>query len=256
MGSASDLSGSIAVVTGAAQGLGKAFAAGLRSAGATVVTCDVQAGCDVVADVSDPEQVKLFIDGVVAAHGRLDIVVANAAVCRFTNPLLGWETAVDDFDFHVGTNLRGLFLTGRVAIPSLVAAGGGHLVLLGTDHTCRPADWPYTTGALDAYDASKWGVIGLAISWANALRKHGVRVNALSMGATDTEMLRGFTRVTTGTEPTEAVIATWMRPEQLADLMLELIAEGPDGRTGQNIPIILGRPISLPATSLPVTTNH
>ncbi|MBM4382679.1 MAG: SDR family oxidoreductase [Deltaproteobacteria bacterium] len=250
-----NLSGQVAIVTGATQGLGKAFAAGLRQAGATVATCDVQAGCDVVADVSKADQLKAFIDGVIAKHGRLDIVVANAAVCRFTDPLRGWQTAVDDFDFHVNTNLRGLFLTGRAAIPALVESGRGHLVLIGTDHTCRPSDWPYNGGALDAYDASKWGVIGLAVAWACALKPKGVRVNAISMGATDTEMLRGFTRVATGKEPTPADIASWMRPEQLADLLLDLIAEGPSGRTGQNIPVIMGRPVMLPGKPVPVTTN-
>lgn len=250
-----DLAGSVAIVTGASRGLGKAFAAALRSVGATVATCDELPGSDVVADVSDPTQLKGFIDGVLDMHGRLDIVVANAAHCRFTNPMSGWDTAIDDFDYHVNTNLRGLFLTGRATIPALAKSGNGHLILLGTDHTCRPADWPYGSGSLDAYDASKWGVVGLTVAWANALAKKGVRVNALSMGATDTDMLRGFTKVTTGKEPTEEMIAGWMRPEQLADLMLALIAEGPDGRTGQNIPIIVGRPVELPRTSQPVTTN-
>ena len=249
------LTGSVAIVTGAARGLGRAFATALRDVGATVVTCDVLDGCDITADVSDPHQVKSLVDGVVATHGKLDIMVANAAVCRFTDPLSGWDTALDDFDFHINTNLRGLFVTGRAAIPALVATGAGNLILLGTDHTCRPRTKPYESGSLDAYDASKWGVVGLAVSWANALRKHGVRVNALSMGATDTEMLRGFTRVTTGAEPSQAAIDSWMRPEQLADLMLELIGEGPTGRTGQNIAVILGEPIELPATPTTVTTN-
>lgn len=255
MGRSPDLTGSVAIVTGAARGLGKAFADGLREAGATVVTCDELPGCDATIDVADAIQLKGFIDDVLATHARLDIVVANAARCRFTDPLTGWETAIDDFDFHINTNLRSLFLLGRAAIPALVASGNGHLVVIGTDHTCRPSDWPYLSGGLDAYDASKWGVVGLAVAWGNALAKHGVRVNALSMGATDTAMLRGFTKTTSGKDPTEEQIAGWMRPEQLADLMLELIGEGPSGRTAQNIPIIVGRPIELPETSYPVTTN-
>ncbi len=250
-----DLAGSVALVTGASRGLGSAFAVALRSAGATVATCDELPGSDAVVDVSDPAQLKSFIEGVLSKHGRLDIVVANAARCRFTNPMSGWDTAIDDFDFHVNTNLRGLFLTGRATIPALAQSGNGHLILLGTDHTCRPADWPYGSGSLDAYDASKWGVIGLTAAWAYALANKGVRVNALSMGATDTDMLRNFTKAASGKEPTAEMIAGWMRPEQLADLMLELIAEGPTGRTGQNIPIIVGRPIELPSTWQPVTTN-
>ena len=250
-----DLVGSVALVTGASRGLGHAFAEALRSSGATVATCDELPGSDAVVDVSDPAQLHAFIESVLTKHGRLDIVVANAARCRFTNPMSGWDTAIDDFDFHINTNLRGLFLTGRATMAALAATGNGHLILLGTDHTCRPLDWPYASGSLDAYDASKWGVVGLTVAWANALAKKGVRVNALSMGATDTEMLRNFTVAATGREPTEEMIAGWMRPEQLADLALELIAEGPDGRTGQNIAIIVGQPIELPASSQPVTTN-
>jgi 3-oxoacyl-[acyl-carrier protein] reductase len=242
----SHISGKVAIVTGAAQGLGAAYAAALRDAGATVASCDVQPGCDAVVDVSNAAQVRDFVDGVVATHGPVGILIANAGVCRMTSPLDPWEQAEDDFDFHIGTNLRGLYLSGRAVLPSMVAAGGGHLVLICTDHTARPADWPYTGGTLDSYDASKWGVLGLTMSWANALTSKGVRVNAVSMGATDTEMLRGFIRTTSGKEPTDDAIAGWMRPEQIAALVLDLIEEGPAGRTGTNIPVIVGRPIALP----------
>jgi NAD(P)-dependent dehydrogenase (short-subunit alcohol dehydrogenase family) len=240
------VTGKVAVVTGAAQGLGAAYAVALRNAGAMVATCDVLPGCDAVVDVSKASEIKAFIDGVVAQRGPIDILIANAGVCRMTNPLGPWEDAEADFDFHVGTNLRGLYLSGRAVLPSMVANGGGHLVLICTDHTARPTDWPYTGGTLDSYDASKWGVLGLTTSWANALAKKGVRVNAVSMGATDTEMLRGHVRNATGSEPSDDVVAGWMRPEQVAALVLELLEEGPGGRTGTNIPVIVGRPIELP----------
>jgi 3-oxoacyl-[acyl-carrier protein] reductase len=242
----SHISGKTAIVTGAAQGLGAAYAVALRDTGATVVTCDIQPGCDAVVDVSQADQVKAFVGSVVATHGPIGILIANAGVCRMTSPLDPWEQAAADFDFHIDTNLRGLYLSGRAVLPSMVANGGGELVLICTDHTARPADWPYTGGTLDSYDASKWGVLGLTTSWANALAKNGVRVNAVSMGATDTEMLRGHVRGSTGKEPTDDVVAGWMRPEQIAALVLELIEEGPTGRTGTNIPIIVGRPIALP----------
>jgi NAD(P)-dependent dehydrogenase (short-subunit alcohol dehydrogenase family) len=241
-----NIAGKVAIVTGAAQGLGAAYAAALRAAGAIVATCDIQPGCDAVVDVSKAEDVKTFVDGVVATRGPIGILIANAGVCRMTNPLDPWEQAEADFDFHVGTNLRGLYLSGRAVLPSMVPNGGGHLVLVCTDHTARPADWPYTGGTLDSYDASKWGVLGLTTSWANALAKKGVRVNAVSMGATDTEMLRGHIRGATGREPSDEVVAGWMRPEQVASLVLELLEEGPTGRTGANIPVIVGRPIVLP----------
>ncbi len=242
----SHIDGKIAIVTGAVRGLGAAYAVALSDAGATVITCDVQPGCDAIVDVADGDAIKAFVDEVVAAHGPIGILIANAGVCKFTNPLDPWEQAEADFDFHIGTNLRGLYLTGRAVLPSMVGNGGGHLVLICTDHTCRPDDWPYTGGTLDSYDASKWGVLGLTTSWASALAPKGVRVNAVSMGATDTEMLRSFIRTTTGKDPTAEVAATWMQPEQIAALVVELVEEGPTGRTGTNIPVIVGRPIALP----------
>jgi NAD(P)-dependent dehydrogenase (short-subunit alcohol dehydrogenase family) len=241
----SHIAGEVCIVTGAARGLGKAFAQALRDAGGTVVTCDVLPGADAVVDVSDALQVKAFVDDVVRRHGPIGIAVLNAAVCRFTDPLGPWENAASDFDFHIGTNLGGVFLTGRAVLPGMAERGKGHVVIIGTDHLCRPDDFPYTSGYLDAYDATKWGLMGLVNAWANAAGPKGVRVNSISMGATDSEMLRGFTKVSTGKEPTQEAIDSWMRPEQLAALMIEMIEEGPSGRTSTNVPVIVNRPIRL-----------
>ena len=242
----SHVAGKVAIVTGAAQGLGAGFARALADAGATVVTCDVQPGTDATVDVSQPDQVRRFVDDVVARHGPVGILVNNAGVCRITDPLDPWEKALDDFDFQVGTNFKGEYLMGRAVFPSMVDGGGGHVVNIATDHICRPPDFPYNGGYFDVYDSTKWALLGLTRGWANALGPKGIRVNALSMGATDSGMLRGFTKAATGAEPTAEVVASWMRPEQIGALLLELLEEGPDGRTGENIPIIVGRPIVLP----------
>jgi NAD(P)-dependent dehydrogenase (short-subunit alcohol dehydrogenase family) len=239
------IAGEVCIVTGAARGLGKAFADALRDAGGTVVTCDVNPGCDAVVDVSDASALKAFVDEVVAAHGPVGIAVANAAVCRFSSPTSSYEQAVADIDYHLATNLRGVYLTGRAVLPAMAARGRGHVVIIGTDHLCRPADFPYTAPVLDAYDASKWGLMGLVNAWVNAYGAKGVRVNSVSMGATDTEMLRSFTRIATGAEPTPEAVASWMRPEHIADLVVDMIEEGPHGRTSTNVPIIVGRPIEL-----------
>jgi NAD(P)-dependent dehydrogenase (short-subunit alcohol dehydrogenase family) len=241
----SHISGEVCIVTGAAQGLGKAFAQALRDAGGTVVTCDVLPGADATVDVSDARQVRSFVDDVAAEHGPVGIAVLNAGVCRFTNVLSPWEQAVADFDFHIATNLRGVYLCGRAVLPGMVERGRGNIVIIGTDHVCRPADFPYTVGVLDSYDASKWGLMGLVNSWASAAGPKGVRVNSISMGATDTEMLRSFTKLTSGKDPSDELIASWMRPEDIANLMVQVLEEGPDGRTSTNIPVIWQRPIQL-----------
>jgi NAD(P)-dependent dehydrogenase (short-subunit alcohol dehydrogenase family) len=242
----SHIANEVCIVTGAARGLGKAFAAALREAGGTVVTCDVLPGCDATVDVSDAAALKAWIDSVAAEHGPIGIAVCNAAVCRFTSVTSPWDQTVADIDDHLATNLKGVFLTGRAVIPGMVERGKGHIVIISTDHIARPADFPYTAGVLDAYDASKWGLLGLVNAWVNAVGSKGVRVNSIGMGATDTEMLRSFVRTTSGADASDEVVASWMRPEQIAALMVEMIEEGPAGRTSTNVPVIVGRPVELP----------
>ena len=95
---------------------------------------------------------------------------------------------------------------------------------------------------MDAYDASKWGVVGLTLAWAAALRPAGVRVNCLCVGATDTPMLRGFLP----DEPDAELVATWLRPADVAGAVRELLAEASHGRTGDCIGLWPGHPTGLP----------
>ena len=94
---------------------------------------------------------------------------------------------------------------------------------------------------MDLYDASKWGLNGFLYAWADALRPHAIRVNAICMGATDSHMLRSFL----GDRITPEIVDSWMRPEGAADVLIELLEEGPDGRTGQNMNFCIGRPVAL-----------
>jgi len=265
------LQGKTAVITGAATGIGRGFAEVFAVEGADVALCDVQAekltttadriratsGRRVVtwvADVRDDEAVRRFVDEAVQALGGLDIVVNNAGVWRPTNPLEDpWDKAIADWDLVVGTNLRGVFLVGRAAIPHLVARGGGHIINIATDHICPPPG--YATGGgtrMDVYDASKWGINGLTQGWAKFLRGHGVRVNALCMDATDSEMVR----FASGDRATPERIATWMRPDQMARLAIDLVAEGPGGRTGENIGAWLGHTVELPPRRSELPSRH
>jgi NAD(P)-dependent dehydrogenase (short-subunit alcohol dehydrogenase family) len=95
---------------------------------------------------------------------------------------------------------------------------------------------------MDVYDAAKWGINGFTQAWALALKQHHIRVNALCMGATDSHMLRSFFNH----NPPPEEVARWMKPDDVANLMLDLIREGPDGRTGENIGIWVGHEIKLP----------
>jgi len=105
---------------------------------------------------------------------------------------------------------------------------------------------------MDVYDSSKWGINGLTQSWSKFLKQHGVRVNALGMDATDSEMVR----YASGPRATPEVVATWMTPAQIAKLGLELIAEGPDGRSGENIGIWLRHEVKLPPRQDVLPSRH
>ena len=264
------LDGKVAIVTGGAAGIGEGFALALAEEGAEVAVCDLQPKVhgvakeirartrrrvtSMLADVSRPEEVKRFVETAVYEFGGIDILVNNAGVWRPTNPLEDpWEKAVADWELIVDTNLKGLFLVGRACIPHIVRRGGGHIINIATDHIMPPPGFATGGGTrMDVYDSSKWGINGLTQGWAKFLRPHNVRVNALGMDATDSEMVR----YASGDRATPDVIASWMTPAQIAALGLELIAEGPGGRTGENIGIWLRHPVVMPPCREELPSRH
>ena len=268
------LDGRTAVVTGAAVGLGNAFAKALAGEGASLAVCDVreeidgfggQVDTDVLpmrADVSDAAQVKAFIDATLDRFGRIDVLVSNAGVWAGSSATDDIDKTLADVPHVVGTNLKGVFLCGRAVMPAMIGQGGGHIVNICTDHvqTCgSPYELshddapgcpyidiaPRPTGGgtnMDLYDAAKWGVNGLTFTWCQALKRHNIRVNGFCMGATDTCMIRRFFNF----DPPREEVERWMRAEDIARVLIELIAEGPDGRTGENIGFAVGHPVVLP----------
>ena len=142
----------------------------------------------------------------------------------------------------LGTNLKGVYMFGRAVIPHMINRGGGNIINIASDHIHTHPGRPTGGGSsLDLYDASKWGINGLTIAWAKALKEHNIRVNAFCMGATDSYMLRSFMDFKVPPE----VAATWMKPEEVCDLAIQLLREGPEGRTGENIPAWLGFELEL-----------
>jgi 3-oxoacyl-[acyl-carrier protein] reductase len=265
------LSGKVALVTGAAVGLGRAFATALARDGARLVVCDVREEIAALpkaleteslaleANVADAADVQRVVTLALRTFGRIDTLVNNAGVWAASKPTDDPAKSLEDYEHLIGTNLKGSFLFGRAVIPSMIAQRGGDIVNVCTDHvqTCG-APWtlghddaptcpwagrdPRPTGggaAMDLYDASKWGQLGLTFAWAQALATHNVRVNALCMGATDSHMLRSFHRF----DPPAEEVARWMKADDVARLMLDLMH---DGRTGDYIGIAVGHPIVLP----------
>ncbi len=251
----SNLSGRSALVTGAAQGLGRAFAEALVRAGVNVTLCDVQPGAPelaraqrgpgkavgIVADVSQEADIRRLVDTALSNFGRIDTLVNNAGRWRRTPVSDPLDEALADWDYIMDTNLRGLLLLSRACVPHLVAAGGGDIVQISTYYVL-PAKSPGTNSPeTDLYNASKWALNGFTQAWARVLADKHVRVNALCMGATDTPMLRGLWEG----DPPADFARTWLRPEQIAQQLIDLLAEGPSGRTGENIGAWVAEPVVL-----------
>ncbi len=252
----SALDGKVAIVSGAAQGLGTAFTRALSEAGAEVIAFDVQdaiAGVaesiesatgnrvlGIKADVSKREDVEQVVATAVEAFGGLDVLINNAGSWRRTPVDSSWEQALEDWHFIMDTNLKGLLMLSRACVPHLQARGGGDIVNISTYYVLPAKSEGTNSPETDLYNASKWAINGFTDAWSKYLAKDNIRVNGMCMGATDTPMLRGL--FPDGELPAE-MAGTVMQPAQIARQMIDLIA---DGRSGQNIGAWVGEPIVIP----------
>ena len=176
------LEGKVAIVTGAASGIGKATVELFRSEGATVVGADAVEGADVVADAGGEEAVRKLVEDVLAEHGGLDIFFANAGISGgFAS--IAEQTAADWAEI-LRVNLIGPFLAIKYAGPAIASRGGGSII-------CTASVAGLRSGAGGAaYSASKAGVINLVQTAAQQLSESGVRVNAICPGLIETGMTR------------------------------------------------------------------
>jgi 3-oxoacyl-[acyl-carrier protein] reductase/pyridoxal 4-dehydrogenase len=168
----------VALVTGAVQGIGKAIADKLAAEGATVVGADIQDGATMKVDVSKEQDVKRMVDDTVAAHGRLDVLVNDAAIVPFTP----WDDVTfEEWRRIMSVNLDGVFLTCHYAQKPMREAGYGRIVNIASNVLLAG------TPNLAHYVASKGGVFGFTRALAREIGKYGITVNAVAPGLTETE---------------------------------------------------------------------
>jgi 3-oxoacyl-[acyl-carrier protein] reductase len=198
-GTAFDVSGLVAVVTGAGSGIGRGTAIHLAAAGATVVCADIdeaaaaetaaQAGggsYPVPVDVAQRVSIERLVDGVLARHGRVD-AMCNIAGIITEAPLL--DMAESEFDRITAVNLKGVLFGCQAAGRLMAAAGRGAIVNMSSAVVDRPA------ANFGAYATSKAGVVQLTKTLAVELGPRGVRVNAIAPGVIVTAMTeRHYTR--------------------------------------------------------------
>ncbi len=229
------LDGKVAVVTGGAQGIGKAIADGLAEAGAHVVIADLNPpDGGIRADVSDEADVQRLVDETLARHGRLDILVNNAGLYAslemrpFTEiPLEEWRQVMD-------VNVASMFLTCRAVVPVMRGQGGGKIVNISSGTPFRGVPF------LLHYVTSKGAIVALTRALAKELGRDGIHVNCVAPGFTMSEGVQAHPEVVEKLRDVSVAARTIQRdqvPEDVVGAVVFLCTSAADFITGQTMVI-------------------
>lgn len=238
------LDGDVALVTGAAGGIGGAFAEAMAEAGADVAMVDVdepgleeraadlRAATDaaiepIVADVSDEAATERMVAETVDSLGGLDVAFANAGIGRRGGPAAEYD--MEDWDALMDVNLRGAFLTDRAAAAHMREHGGGRIVntasILGVSGTMLEG--------LAAYTAAKGGVVQLTRQLAGELAREDVRVNAIAPGFIETAMTAEGLAEMSDAMTRQIPLGRIGQPADLKGIALYLASEASPYTTGE-----------------------
>lgn len=237
------LEGKIALVTGAAKGIGRAIALALAAEGATVAVnyngsreraeqtlAEIKAlGADGMiwqCDVADTATADQMVKEVIKTYGRLDILVNNAGINR-DNLIMRMSEA--DFDAVIRTNLKGCFNTIKAASRQLLKQRSGRIINISS-----------VSGVLGNvgqanYSASKAGIIGLTKTMAREMASRGVTVNAIAPGFVDTDMTEKLSDSVKQAAAAQIPLGHFGKPEDIANMAVYLASEKAAYITGQVI---------------------
>lgn len=243
-----ELTGKVALVTGASAGIGRAAALALAAEDAAVVIADVAAdrgeavaaeirhkggrALFVPVDVSDDAQVAAAVATAREVFGGLDVAFNNAGIEGA--PAITHECTVENWNRTLAVNLTGVWSCMRHEIPAMLERGGGSIV----NNSSVAGLVGFAT--IPAYTASKHGIVGLTKTAALEYAEQGIRVNAVCPGVIDTEMIERFT----GNQPDAqaALLATEPvgrlgHPEEIAEAVVWLCSERSSFVTGQALAV-------------------
>jgi SDR family mycofactocin-dependent oxidoreductase len=247
----SELRGRVALITGAAQGQGRATALALARAGARVAALDVArplaypgyplgtpeglaalaeecgrlgvACLTFAADVRDDEAVSRAVAETVARLGRIDVLFNNAGICAYG---LAHELSEQEWDAMLDVNLKGAWLVARRVIPHMMARRAGVIINNSSVAGLRGM------ARLSHYAASKWGLVGLTKSWAIELAPYNIRVVSIHPTGVNTPMndglaaLEGLTpQQVAGRSAGNLLAVPWIEPEDVAEAVLFLASD-------------------------------
>jgi 3-oxoacyl-[acyl-carrier protein] reductase len=238
-----DLTGKVALVTGASRGIGAAIAKTLAAQGATVVAAargsNAEASvAEIVArggkaeaasfDVTDPATVEVVVSGTLARHGRLDILVNNAGITR---DQLMMRMRRDDWDAVIATNLTAAFTCTQAVLRPMLKQRGGRIIAISS-----VVGQMGNAGQVN-YAASKAGLIGMAKALAREVASRGITVNVVAPGLIDTDMTRALAAGTSENWASQIPLGRLGTPEDVANTVCFLASDEAAYITGQVVAV-------------------